>query len=50
MSKIMSSLLTACAWAILLGVVVAAITRVRIEAKERKNERNSPIAKSYAAR
>jgi hypothetical protein len=43
MSKIMSSLLTACAWAILLGVVVAAITRVSIEAKERRNERSSPI-------
>ena len=49
MSKMMSALLTACAWAILLGVIVAAITRVSIEARERRNARNSLIAK-YAAR
>jgi hypothetical protein len=48
MSKMMSALLTACAWAILLGVIVAAITRVSIEARGR-NARNSLIAK-YAAR
>jgi len=45
MSKMMSALLTACAWAILLGVIVAAITRVSIEARERRNARNSLIAK-----
>ena len=45
MSKMMSALLTACAWAILLGVIVSAIARVSIEAKERRNERNSLIAK-----
>ena len=49
MSKIMSSLLTACAWVILLVLIVAAITRISIEAKERRTER-SLIAKSYAAR
>jgi hypothetical protein len=45
MSKMMSALLSACAWAILLGVIVAAITRVSIEAIKQRNERNSLFAK-----
>jgi hypothetical protein len=50
MRKLTSALFTACAWIILLGVIVTAVVRASIEAKERRAERNSHIAKSYAAR
>jgi hypothetical protein len=50
MGKMTAALFTACAWAILLGVIVTAVVRASTEAKERRTERNSHIVKSYAAR
>jgi hypothetical protein len=50
MGKMTSALFTACAWVILLGVIVTAVVRASTEAKERRTERNLHIAKSYAAR
>jgi hypothetical protein len=49
MSRMSSALLTACAWVILLGLVVAAVMRVSVEAKERRAAHNSHIARSQAA-
>lgn len=49
MSRMLSALLTACVWVILLGLVVAAVMRASVEAKERRAMHNSHIARSQAA-
>jgi hypothetical protein len=50
MRRIVSALITACAWLSLFGLVAAGVARASIEAKERRTQQSSHVARSQDSR